>query len=683
MSTSPAERIEKLRAQIYEHDHRYYVLDEPSISDAEYDALLQALRDLEAAHPELIIANSPTQRVGAKASGGFAKVSHSSPMLSLENAFDADDIRDWAGRVARRLPDEHDLSTLRYTIEPKIDGIAVGLRYEAGQFVQAATRGDGHVGEDITANVRTMRSVPLKLRDPKGVIASAGPIDIRGEVFMPLDAFAALNAGLEAEGQATYAHARNTAAGSLRQLDPSITATRELHFWAYALGENSGLDVQGQYDLLTFFRQIGLPTNPDSQRFEDLEEAIAYASDWMLHRDELNYLADGAVFKVDSFRDQALLGAVSHHPRWAIAFKAPAEETTTSIERIEVRVGRTGRLVPHATLVPVQIGGVTVSQATLHNEDYVRERDIRIGDAVVIKRAGDVIPQVLSVIKSLRPAGTVPWAMPTTCPACATPVARVEGEADTFCPNPICPRKVIRRIEHFVGRSAMDIEGLGIKLANLFVEEGLITDVADLYSLRAEDLEGREGFGTKRIENLISAIDATRDRPLRRLLVGLGIRHVGGSVAEALAGAFFSLDRIAAAREESFAEIEGLGPEIASSVRAYFDDAAHQELVEKLRAAGLRLTDPEPDPVDSSAEEDPAAQALAGLSFVITGALPDMSRGEAKALIQAAGGRVVGSVSGKTNYLLAGEKAGSKRTKAEALGVPIIDLAELKTLLAQ
>ncbi|MCB9177327.1 MAG: NAD-dependent DNA ligase LigA [Caldilineae bacterium] len=686
-SSDPAARAAELRRQIRRHAQLYYVQDAPEVSDAEYDALVEALKALETEHPELVTPDSPTQRVGAEAAERFEKVRHAVPMLSLDNAMSPEEVRAWGERVARKLPEDIAFETLAFVVEPKIDGIAVAIRYQDGSLVRAATRGDGTLGEDITANVRTLQSVPLRLpatREPlpPGLQLPA-ELELRGEVFMRLSDFEALNAEREAEGLDAYIHARNTAAGSLRQLDPSVTAARPLRFWAYAVPEGQTLGAAGQFELLGFLRALGLPTNPDSRRFDTLDAAIAYAEAWLARRSELDYLADGMVLKVDRFAAQAALGSVSHHPRWAIAFKTASAEASTRLLAIEVRVGRTGRLVPHATLEPVQLGGVTVSQATLHNADYVTERDIRVGDTVLVKRAGDVIPQVLSVIEALRPDGAAPWRMPDRCPVCGDPVTRAEDAADSFCENAACPAQLVRRVEHFVSRGAMDIEGLGVKLARLFVEAGLIEDVAGLYRLRAEDLEGREGFAEKRIENLLAAIEASKDRPLRRLLVALGIRHVGGTVAGALAQRFGSLDALATAEEEALLEVEGIGPEITASLRAWFGLEHNRQLVEKLRAAGLRMADPEPVGGTDANGEAGGPRPLEGLALVLTGTLPTLTREEASARIEAAGGRVVGSVSGKTDYVVAGDKAGSKLAKAKSLGVPVLDEAGLLALIEE
>lgn len=689
--TTPAERADFLRRELARHSQAYYVLDAPVVTDAEYDALMEALRRLEAEHPELITPDSPTQRVGGVAAEGFAKVRHAVPMLSLDNAFAEEDIRAWLERMLRRLPEGTTEADLGFVVEPKIDGLAVALRYEDGLLTRGATRGDGTVGEDITANVRTIGSVPLRLGAPEGR-STAAPVpgippllELRGEVYFPLDAFAALNERQLAAGLPAYINARNTAAGSLRQLDPAATAARPLRFWAYGVPDPEALGVATHWAMLEALRALGFPVSPDVRRFDALEPAMAYARDWLARRGQLNYLADGMVFKVDDLSRQAELGAVSHHPRWAIAYKTAESEATTRLLAIAVTVGRTGRLVPHATLEPVFIGGVTVSQATLHNEDYVRERDIRVGDTVLIKRAGEVIPQVIRVLPELRPPDAAPWEMPAQCPACGETVLREEGAADTFCVNAACPRQLVRRVEHFVSRGAMDIEGLGKKLAAQLVEANLVRDVADLFHLTAADFEGREGFAEKRTENLLAAIAEAKGRSLRRLLVALGIRHVGDSVAQALAARFGSLDALAAADADNLQTVEGVGPEIATSLTAWFALPHNAALVERLRAVGLRLADPDwvPPAADTGAGapgagSDADMRPLAGLTFVITGTLPTMSREEAKAYIEAAGGKVTDSVSKKTSCLLAGEAAGSKLAKAQALGVRVVDEAGLR-----
>ena len=693
-SDDPSARAEALRREIRRHSHLYYVRDAPEISDAEYDALFKALQDIEAAHPDVVTPDTPTLAIGGPPVDAFGKVQHPHPMLSLDNAFSAEGVRTWGERVLRRLAEvEGDAAaaaraaSLAYVLEPKVDGVAVALRYRDGVLVQGATRGDGTLGEDITANVRTIRGVPLRVPAVDGPlpdgVAVPPDLEVRGEVYLPLDGFAAMNErALAVEGR-TYANPRNAAAGSLRQLDPTITASRPLRLITYGVPDPHALGVASHWDLLNALEAIGLPGNPDRRRFADLDDALAYADAWLARRASLNYLADGIVLKVDALDLQDALGSVSHHPRWAIAYKTASEEATTVVVAINVNVGRTGKLVPHATLAPVGIGGVTVSQATLHNEDYVTERDIRVGDTVLVKRAGEVIPQVIKVVPELRPSDALPWHMPDRCPVCGEPVTRTPGEADTYCTNAACPEQLVRHVEHFVARGAMDIDGLGEKLVAQFVTDGLIADVADLYNLVPADLEGREGFAEKRIANVIAAVDASRHRPLRRLLIGLGIRHVGSTVAAALAGAFGSLDALAGADETALTAVDGVGPEIAASVVAWFAVPRNRALAQRLTAAGVRVADPDWTPraaVEGGGDggaANGAAGPLAGKKLVLTGTLPTMTREEAAARIEAAGGKVVGSVSAKTDYVVAGEAAGSKLAKAQALGVAVIDEAGL------
>lgn len=709
----------RLRAELRRHASLYYVQDAPEITDAEYDALQQRLAALEAEHPSLITPDSPTQRVGAPPAEGFAKVRHAEAMLSLDNAFSREDVVAWGERIRRRLGieahgetapldtapideahsdnvhrdtapiDEANSNTavlddLAFFVEPKVDGVAIALTYVDGRLTRAATRGDGVVGEDVTPNARALRGIPLRLPATPGPLPSGitlpPVLEVRGEIYYPLDAFERLNARQRAAGEPEYIHPRNTASGSLRQIDPAVTATRPLRLIAYGVPDPHALGVESQSGMLAALRALGIPTAKDSRRFDSLDPAIEYAEKWLKRRDGLNYLADGVVIKVDDLGLQEELGAVSHHPRWAIAYKAPSAETTTTVEAIEVRVGRTGRIVPHATLAPVQIGGVTISQATLHNEDYVTERDIRVGDTVVVRRAGDVIPQILSVVKDLRPKRLRIWRMPKVCPVCGEPVVRAEGEADTYCENAACPAQLVRHVQHFVARGAMDIGGMGTKLSRLFVEEGLISDVADIFALKAEDFDGREGFAEKRVENLLEAIRAAKDRPLNRLLVGLGIRHVGGSVATALARAFGTLDAFAEADADALEAVEGVGPEIAASVRVWFDQPRNAMLVQKLKAAGLRMDADIPAGGAGAAGDGDGPGPLADKRLVLTGTLPGLTRSEAKALIEAAGGTVVGSVSARTDYVVAGDAPGSKLEKARELGIPVLDEGGLREM---
>lgn len=661
-------RLATLREQINRHNYHYYVLDAPLISDADYDALLHELRELEAAHPDLITPDSPTQRVGSAPASHFAKVQHHVPMLSLGNAFDTTELRAWRERTLRLLGD----GPIAYVVEPKIDGLAVTLHYHAGQLVLGATRGNGEVGEDVTANLRTVRSIPLALHPQPDL---PDQIEVRGEVYMRLPDFAALNARLAAAGERIAANPRNAAAGSLRQKDPSITATRPLRFFAYQIAaQTGGTQPPSQMEALHYLQRLGLPINREVQRFTDFEELIAYTETWMARRETLDYEVDGLVIKVDDLRQQYELGVVGRDPRWAIALKFPAREAITRLREITVNVGRTGVVTPNAVLEPVLLGGVTVSSATLHNADYIHSTGILIGDYVVVKRAGDVIPQVVAPVIERRTGTEHAYTFPTTCPSCGTPLERDPDGVAWRCPNlSNCPAQLVRRVEHFVSRGAMDIVGMGERQAELFVELGLVQDVADLFSLTAAHLEGVEGFAQKRTENLLKAIEVARTRPLERLLIGLGIRYVGSTAAELLVQRYANLDALMQARADELQEIDGIGPVVAESIVAFFAREDNRALIEKLRAAGVRF--------DSDQVREVRGDQLAGLTFVITGTLPTLSREQATALIQAHGGKVTSTVTKKTSYLVAGESAGSKLTKAQSLGIPVLDEAGLRAML--
>ncbi len=693
-------RITQLRDELRAHNYRYYVLDQPTISDAEYDALMRELRALEAEYPELVTPDSPTQRVGAPPAERFAKVRHREPMLSLANAFDEGDLRAWHARVRKLLGDDAPIS---YVVEPKIDGLAIALTYEEGRLTLAATRGDGVTGEDVTANVRTIKSVPLVLsvgdqgsgsreqgaevREQEFNLNLEAPasdarlpipklIEVRGEIYMRIADFERLNEQQAHAGEKVFANPRNAAAGSLRQLDSRMTATRPLRFFAYGVGPVEGVSLRSQWETLHYLRALGFPVNPDIRRLEDIEAVIAYCREWMSRRDELPYEADGVVIKIDSFAQQRELGVVAREPRWAIAFKFPAREATTTLLDIVVNVGRTGKLNPNAILEPVVIGGVTVSNATLHNEDYIVSRDIRIGDRVTVKRAGDVIPQVIGPMVGARTGNERPWRMPQACPACGTPVVRRAGEADTYCPNRACPAQAVRAVEHWVSQGAMDIAGMGERQARQFIELGLISDVADLYTLTAESFQGIEGYGPKRIQNLLAAIDASRERPLARLIFALGIPNVGSTLAATLAQHYRSLDALARASAQELESIEGIGPQVAERIAAFFADPENLALIEKLKRVGVR----------TAAADDEARIAsdgpLRGKTFVITGTLPSMTRDQASDLIRRAGGKVTGSVTKKTDYLVVGDDpGGAKYTRAQQLGIPMVDEAGLLRLI--
>jgi len=669
-----ARRIEELREQIRYHSYRYYVLDDPVISDAAYDALYRELQELEAAHPELVTPDSPTQRVGGEPREEFTAVEHPRPMLSLQNAFNPEELRAWRDRFLRLLPDG--FPEPAYVVEPKIDGLTVVLHYTDGLFTLGATRGDGLRGEEITPNLRTIKALPLRVPVvATGELRAPGRLVVRGEAYMPIDAFEAFNRQQEALGKRTYANPRNTAAGSLRVLDPAITASRPLSLFCYQVVElEGGPALESQWAALDYLRQLGFPVSTLNRRFPDFEEVVEYVVSWEKVRHTLNFEADGLVIKIDDLATQERLGAVGNAPRWAIAYKYPAPEAVTRLKRIAINVGRTGSLNPAAELEPVRIGGVTVSSATLHNADYIAGRDIREGDMVVVKRAGQVIPQVLGPVPELRPPDTRPWQMPDRCPVCGEAVEHPAGEVAYYCVNAACPAQLVRSVEHFVSRGAMEIEGLGTRQAELFVEQGLIRDVADLYSLTAEQLLRLEGFAGKRVSNLLAAIEASKGRGPVRLLTALGIRGVGSAVAETLIDHYGSLEALAGASVEELQQIPGIGPKLAESIATWFGRESNRRVLDKLKAAGVRTW------MERARAAGP--QPLAGLTFVLTGTLPTMSREQATEFIQAHGGRVSGAVSSRTDYLVAGEKAGSKLERAQKLGVKVIDEAGLRALVS-
>ncbi len=668
-----AERAARLRAAIHHHNYRYHVLDDPEISDAEFDALMRELRALEEAHPELRTPDSPTMRVGGAPRERFAKVRHPAPMLSLNNVFDDAELFAWNERALRLLPQG---TVLSYVVEPKIDGLSVVLHYEQGAFVLGATRGDGEVGEDVTANLRTVRTVPLRIPvEPRGPAAPERLV-VRGEIYMTRADFDRFNAEQAARGERVYANPRNFAAGSLRQLDPTVTATRPLRLWAYQIVEARGVDLETHWETLQLLRALGFPVAGECRRCATIEEVAAHCAQWVQRRDELPYDIDGIVVKIDALEMQRRLGSVGNAPRWAVAYKFPSTEVVTRLLDIGVNVGRTGVLMPYAILEPAQVGGVIVRSATLHNEDYIRERDIRIGDHVVVKRAGEVIPQVLRPVPELRTGKERVFHLPRTCPACGEKVVRREGEVATYCVNSACPAQLVRSVEYFVSRGAMDIDGFGIRQAEQFVAAGLLHDVADIFSLRREQLEGMPGYQTKRIENLLRAIERAKERPVWRVLAALGIRGVGEVVAQALIEHFGSIDALLEARVEDLSAIPGIGPTLAQNVVDWFASPHNRAVVEKLRAAGVRLAE------ERKAEESDGPRPLEGLTFVVTGTLPSMSRERATELIRNAGGKVTGSVSQKTSYVVAGEAPGSKLDKARKLGVPVIDEAALLEMLA-
>ncbi len=661
-----AATVEALRAEVAHHDERYHQLDDPEISDSEYDALVRRLRSLEAAHPELVTADSPTQRVGGPISVLFSPVTHAVPMMSLENAFSEEELVAWGGRLTRRVGE-----ATSFVCELKIDGVSMSLRYEQGRFVQAATRGDGRVGEDVTANVATIAAVPDRLSGPE----VPAVLEVRGEVFMPVAAFEALNARQAEVGGRLFANPRNSAAGSLRQKDAAITASRDLSLWTYQLGAvEGGPKLASHTETLALLGGAGLPVNPETRTVGSLEEVHAYCQHWLHHRHDLGYEIDGVVVKVDDLALRAELGATSKAPRWAIAYKFPPEERTTRLHSIMVSIGRTGKATPFAQLEPVFVGGSTVAVATLHNEDQVKAKDVRPGDVVIVRKAGDVIPEVVKPVLSERPDGLPAWVFPTTCPRCDSELVRLPGEAVTLCPNVDCPAQRQARIEHYASRGAMDIEGLGERTSMLLLDRELVHDPGDLYRLTAADLQTLEGFAAVSAGKLLDGIEASKQRPLASLLVGLNIPHLGGAGSQVLARAFGHLDGILDAGEEEIAAVEGIGPIIARSVSAFFANERNRAVVEKLRAAGVDL---------GRVEEPTEPQVLVGMSVVVTGTLEGHSREGAEEAIKARGGKAPGSVSKKTTAVVVGEGPGqAKLTRAEALGIPILDEAGFDHLLA-
>ena len=665
------ERLEQLRKLLAYHNYRYYALDEPEISDQEYDRLIKELREMEARHPEWLTPDSPTQRVGAEPREAFVRVPHPMPMLSLADAFDEDDLRAWLDRIRKLVPAD---TQWEFVVEPKIDGLAVALTYENGRLLRGATRGNGTVGEDVTANIRTIKSVPLAIPVRSDVSPAPGYLEVRGEIYFPVADFEALNRSQMEKGEKIFANPRNAAAGSLRQLDPNVTAGRPLRLFAYALGRVEGLNLRSQWDVLAFLREQGFPVNADIARFSSFEQVIGYCHEWMAKRDGLSYEADGIVIKVNDLMLQARLGVVGREPRWAVAYKFPAREATTVLVDVGVNVGRTGTINPFAILEPVEIGGVTVKQATLHNYDDIARKDIRIGDRVIVKRAGDVIPQVVAPVTSLRTGSERVVTPPARCPSCGEPVMKPDEEVAVYCVNSACPAQLVRLVEHFVSRGGMEIQGLGARTAELLVEKGLLHDVADLYYLQRDDLLGLEGFASKSVDNLLSAIEASKKRPFERLLTALGVRFVGSEVAGILAQSFPSIESLMNADQEGLETIEGIGPKIAESIVEYFGLEHNRSLIQKLARAGVELG-------STAAKPKVVAGPLTGVTFVITGTLPSMSREQAQALIESHGGKVTGSVSSKTHYLLLGADPGTTKVEAaEKLKISQIDEAGLRNL---
>ena len=667
MVQAVAKQAEKLRRVINTHNHRYYVLDDSTISDAEYDRLLQELRALESEHPELLTPDSPTQRVGGAPADGFIQVQHSAPMLSLANAFNRDDLENWLRRTKALVDDaEFDL-----VCELKIDGLAVNLTYENGVFVRGATRGDGTVGEDVTRNLRTIKTIPLSLL--KG---APDRLDVRGEVYLPIPEFRRMNEELAAKGEQLYMNPRNTGAGSVRNLNPKVTASRNMAIWVYSLtGAGGPPPVEGHWEALDWLKSLGFRINPHNRICRTIEEVIDFYDHWVEARHDLPYEADGVVVKVSSLALQDALGVVGREPRWAIAYKFPAEQATTRLLEIGINVGRTGSLNPYAVLEPVVVSGVTVRNASLHNEEDIHRKDIRVGDLVTIERAGDVIPHVLGPVLSERPKGARKYKMPAKCPVCRTAIVKPDDEAMHRCPNTSCPAQFFELLKHFVSKGAADIDGLGERWCQVLIDQGIVTDLADLYTLTKDQLLQLDRMGDKLATRIMANIEASKQKPLPRLLFALGIIHVGSEVAELLTQAYNSIDEIAAATEEELAEIPGIGPKIAASIATYFQAAASKTVIEKLRAAGVTLKQ---EPRQVSAVGLP----LTGRTFVVTGTLSGFSRSESESRIKDLGGKVTSSVTRNTDYLVVGESPGSKLAAAERLGTAILDETAFAELLA-
>ena len=668
-----ASRVDELRRQLEHHNHRYYVLDDPEVSDAEYDQLLDELRGLEREHPELRTPDSPTQRVGAKPLDKFVQVEHLQPMYSLANARSEDELRAWEGRIRNLLKkDGVEEAALEYVAEPKIDGLAVTLVYRDGVLERGATRGDGQVGEEVTQNLRTIGAVPLRVDDAPSLL------EVRGEVYLPIAAFAKLNEQRAAAGEPTFANPRNSAAGSIRQLDPQLAAARPLSIWVYGIGAVEGLEFDTQYQWLQWLSSHGFKVSPGVEVHQDIESLARGCREWEERRETLDFEIDGVVVKVNDLDLQRRLGVVGREPRGAIAWKFAAMTGQTTLRSIAWNVGRTGHMIPFANLEPVQLSGATVKVATLHNEEDLSKKDVREGDEVIAMRAGDVIPQVVSPTAKAqrrRKRGPVPKP-PARCPACGTPTIKPEDGVWTICPNRAsCPGQLFQSVKHFVQRAAMDIDGFGEKQAERFLEDGLIRDVADIYALTTEQLESLEGFGSVSAQNLVEATERSKERPFNRVLFALGIPGIGFVNARALADQFLSMDALIAATPEQIEETPGIGPVLARTIAQTLDEERVKELVERLRGHGLQLE-----------QEGPAEGAdgtLSGRTFVLTGTFPSLSRDEATRRIEEAGGKVTGSVSGNTDFVVAGDDPGSKIEKARKLGTDVIDEQRLLALLAE
>ena len=660
---SPAQRAEELRRELNYHNHRYYTLDDPVISDGQYDLLLRELREIETEHPELLTADSPTQRVGGEPSSAFAEVEHSRPMLSLGNAFDFAELAAWHRRISGLL----DGDAFDMVCELKIDGLAVNLTYEDGVLVQGATRGNGATGEDVTRNLRTIRTIPLSLRGD-----APSQLEVRGEVYLPVEEFHRLNKGREERGEPLYANPRNTGAGTIRQLDPKVTAARNMQIWVYSLNSSEGTEhISSHWKALEWLGGVGFRINPNNKLCHTLEEVEDYYRYWLERRHDLPYEADGVVVKVSPLELQERLGVVGREPRWAIAYKFPAEQATTRLKYIGINVGRTGSLNPYAVLEPVVVSGATVQHASLHNEEDINRKDIRVGDTVIIERAGDVIPQVVGPVLTQRTGQEQVFRMPERCPECDTPVVKAEDDAMHRCPNSSCPAQFFELLKHFVGKNAADIDGLGERWCGILIEKGMVSDVAGLYGLEKDKLLELDRMGDKLATRILANIEASKSRPLPRMLFALGMTHVGAEVADLLAQNYLGIRDLANATEEDLTAIEGIGPKIAESIIAWFQAPENQEVVEKLLTAGVKLKqDSLPIAIAAVPSE---GSPFGGLTFVVTGTLSAFSRKDAEAKIKELGGKVTSSVTKKTSYVVVGESPGSKVATAEKLGIPILD----------
>ena len=661
------QRIAELRELLHTYGHAYYVLDKPLVADSVYDQYLQELLALEEANPSLISPDSPTQRVGGAVVEGFKKVTHDYPMLSLSNAFNEGDLREFDRKIHQAIGDD-----FSYVCELKIDGLAISLKYEHGVFVQGATRGDGLVGEDITTNLKTIRAIPLRLKEPV-------TIEVRGEAYMPKKSFAQLNAKRAENGEELFANPRNAAAGSLRQLDPKIAASRQLSTFIYAIGgDGEAYGIDGHGEMLNYLEGLGFPSNKERQHCATIEEVFGFIEKWTEKRPDLAYEIDGIVIKVDRYAQQDELGYTVKSPRWAIAYKFPAEEVVTTLLDIDLTVGRTGVVTPTAILAPVQVAGTTVQRASLHNEDLIREKDIRIGDTVIIRKAGDIIPQVVGVVIEQRPEDSVPYEMPEHCPVCDSELIRIEGEVALRCVNPACFAQIAESIKYFVSRNAMNIDGLGEKVVEQLLRANLIRDVSDLYLLTVEQLVALERMGEKSATNLVNAIQASKDNSMERLLIGLGIRHVGEKAAKIVSEEFETMEAVMDATEEQLVAIHEIGDKMASSLVEYFANEQARAVIARLAEVGVNMTY-KGKKVDVAVGDNP----FAGKTIVLTGKLAQLTRNEAKAKIEELGGIVTGSVSKKTDLVIAGEDAGSKLTKAEQLGIEVWDENRLIEQLSQ